>query len=108
MLFKILCINIISIIYANERLSQLLPKAIWIWLFPNIRYDGQLDKPFRCPMCLTFWLSLIYVLFFGKLTLGWMGLIILIAYMSDVTADMLRLAKDIITKLIDWIYGKIK
>ena len=65
---------------------------------------GSIGRPFSCSTCMTFWLSLFYVIITGNLSFGNVGLCMAAALTTSITLDLIHLIKDIATNLITCIY----
>lgn len=76
------------------------------WLHVN-PYNLAL-KPFDCSLCMTWWVCLAVALIEGSLSLGAVTAAALLAFAADWIGSALRMVKDIMVKLIDWIYNKLK
>lgn len=57
-------------------------------------------KPFCCSLCMTFWLSIIYVFCMGCFTIPMIAYCCLISYLTTVFNDLLRLLLDIMKTII--------
>ena len=64
-------------------------------------------KPFDCSLCMTFWLCTIYLLIYNQLSLKYITITLLLAISTEIIQSLIRLAQDIITKLIDILYNKL-
>ena len=60
-------------------------------------------KPFDCSLCMTFWVSLIYLLVFQELTILNFMLVCLSSWFSQFTNDFFYMFKAVWVKLIDKI-----
>lgn len=74
--------------------------------------NGQIKKPimikpFCCSLCMTFWLSMIYLLVVHQFTLGMIVYTCAVSYLTSVIKDLMILVKDTLTNLITIIYNKI-
>lgn len=69
-------------------------------------------KPFDCPLCLTFWLSIIYILIINQFTLLNLTYICVIAMLTPQITEALLSLKDFIimiqTKIANWLQKQIK
>lgn len=66
--------------------------------------DNFRIKPFDCSLCMTFWVTLIYLYLTHSFTLPLIATCCLFAFLTPVSKDLLLLIKDLITKLINTIY----
>jgi hypothetical protein len=60
-------------------------------------------KPFDCSLCMTFWVSLIYLLIINELTIESFALVCLSAWLTTFTNDIYIVVKEMWTKLINKI-----
>ena len=60
-------------------------------------------KPFDCSLCMTFWVSLIYLLVINGLTIESFVLVCLSAWLTTFTNDIYIVVKEMWTKLINKI-----
>lgn len=65
-------------------------------------------KPFDCSLCMTWWLTLLYIVVRGEFTLGNITLCALCALFADKVTEALSLLRDIWTKTITVIYKLLK
>lgn len=56
-----------------------------------------------CSLCITWWLSLLYIIIFGKFNLFNIMLCILVACLSPIIKDMYYTITDTIIKILRWI-----
>ena len=80
--------------------------AIWRWVFkanPREYRDFRM-KPFDCSLCSSFWLGLLYLIIWGKWTLGLMVFQLFLSIMTPHIKDILILIKDFVNKIIETIY----
>lgn len=61
-------------------------------------------KPFSCSLCMTFWTGLIYLLITAQFNILMISYVALLAFMTPVIGDFLQWVKDLLTKLIDFLY----
>ena len=104
-ILEILLLSIV-IIYGNtiSGFGATLQDKIWqMWLFPKYP-KSILDKPFFCSLCLTFWVGLGWLLYREEFTLINVVLVCGISYLTDVTESVIRLIKDYLIKILDFLY----
>ena len=74
--------------------------------------DEYINKRFKfhhlphllmCQLCQTWWLTLLYILVTGNLSLFNICVCLFIAYMGDVWRPILNLIKGYLLKLIEWM-----
>ena len=83
----------------------------WVWkkAFKTIPYNEEFRmKPFDCSLCVTFWTGLIYLAIVGEFNLPAIACVCLLAFLTPIAADLLRLFKDILTKAIAKLYEWLK
>ena len=56
-------------------------------------------KPFDCSLCMTFWISLIYLLVFGLFSIESFMLICLSSWLTQFTNDIFNIIKELWIKL---------
>ena len=64
-------------------------------------------KPFDCSLCMTFWISLIYVYLVGQFGIYGIFLACINSYIVQFSKDLYLLIKDIFAKVLDLIYKLI-
>lgn len=60
-------------------------------------------KPFDCSLCMTFWVSIIYLLIINGLTIESFALVCVSAWLTTFTNDIYIVVKETWTKLINKI-----
>ena len=60
-------------------------------------------KPFDCSLCMTFWVSLIYILVFNLFSIESFTLVCLSSWFSQFTNDFFNMFKAVWVKIIDKI-----
>lgn len=64
--------------------------------------------PFDCSLCMTWWSCLIYLIVANALTLPYIALSLLFAWLTTIEKDIFIMVKDMVTKLIDLLYTLFK
>ena len=64
-------------------------------------------KPFDCSLCTTFWLSIIYLLVIGKLSIPTLAISLVIAYLTPVIKMVFELFTALLETLITRIMNKL-
>lgn len=102
MILDILLIAVITVIVIDlSGFIQSLESGLSKWLrIPNVR----IPRPFSCSLCSTFWLSIIYIIIIGKLTILNVAIILLISYMTPIIKDILIFLKDMMSQIITILY----
>ena len=109
----ILNIFIISIIWVLILdlcgFARTIDKTLYKIFYPGkpFREDAHF-KPLDCSLCLTVWTSLIYLIVIHSLTLPNIALSLLFAWLTTIEKDVFIFIKDLITKLIDYLYALFK
>lgn len=67
--------------------------------------NGQIKKPitlkpFSCSLCMTFWLSLIYVIIMNSFSLPMVGYICLIAFLTPIFNDIMVFVRETLKTII--------
>lgn len=62
-------------------------------------------KPFDCPFCVNWWVSLGYLLITNELTITAVMVALLLSTMTPIIKDAIYLVRDSIGKIIDKIYN---
>lgn len=67
--------------------------------------NGKIKKPFSlrplsCPLCMTFWCGLAYLLITGTFTIPMVAYVCLLSYLTTVFADIMRLVTELLKTLI--------
>lgn len=88
-----------------------LKQAIWKWVFkgnPREYRDFRL-KPIDCALCSSFWLGMLYLVIWGKWTIGLMVFQLFLSYITPVIKDALLLIKAILQRMVDavWDYFQL-
>ena len=74
----------------------------------KIKSSSYILKPFDCSLCMTFWISLIYLIIQNQVTLISITYTLVIALLTPQINDLVKLLQDLITKLINIVYRKIQ
>lgn len=109
-ILNIFLINLICIIIIDQaKFPDEIKKIIAKWVSNGKREDVDYSlKPLDCSLCSTFWLSIIYLIISGNLSLLTIAISLLISNFSKITNDFITLIMDILTKIIYKIYDKIE
>lgn len=70
--------------------------------------DDARFKPFDCSLCMSWWSCLIYLILTNSLTIFYIMIALLFAWLTTTEKDILIFIKDLITKLIDLLYNTFK
>lgn len=99
LLLAIVTIFIVDISGIIETLKDYLGK----WLKIIV---GRL-RPLDCSLCMTFWVCLIYAICVGAFSIPMLAYISLLSFLSMRIGDLLRLADDILSALINKITKRL-
>lgn len=64
-------------------------------------------KILECSFCQTFWCSLLYLLVTNNVTLYYIAIVLLMAYMNPVLVDICMTIRDTASTIINYINNKI-
>ena len=98
LLITIILVFIIDLSGFTQSIQYILKK----WLKTN---KDIVIKPFMCSLCMTFWTGIIYSLIMHSLTIPILAFITLLAFMTPVIKDILKLIQDLIIAVINVIYN---
>lgn len=100
-LILVYIIDLSGVMISIKRLIwRILVGSKTIYLADNIEF-----KPFTCSKCMTWWISLLFILFFIPFTninilIFWIGYAALLSYMSTTSLNLLILIKDTLDSII--------
>lgn len=92
-LIQFIIVNIIDVSDLIYELERMIGKYLSI---KNVR----IPKPFSCSYCMNFWVSIIYLLCIGNLTLPYIAVVLTLSALTTVTRDVMWLISDICTTII--------
>jgi hypothetical protein len=78
---------------------DVLKEKIWGVLYKPIPYNNWSLKPFDCPICLTFWIGLIYLFIIKDITLLNITIVCLYSLFQPVINNILIIIKELLIKL---------
>ena len=78
---------------------DVLKQKIWSILYNPITYNNWSLKPFDCPLCLTFWVGLIYLFINKDITLLNITIVCLYSLFQPVINNILIIIKELLIKL---------
>lgn len=102
---QIICVIIIDLSGFTE---SLLTAISYFLTQGKITKTDYSIKPFTCSLCMTWWLSLIYLVITHNLSLLLILTALLAAYLTPITKDILILISDLAAKLNRVIYNLLK
>lgn len=56
-------------------------------------------KPFKCSLCLTTWIGLIYILIKGCFTIPMIGYVLLLAFLTPIANNLLIMVREALIKI---------
>lgn len=77
-----------------------LEKGLERWLHIH---KAHVPKPFSCSLCMTHWIGLIWLVASGNITLAWYCVVLGLAFLTTVTADICWTVRDALTKAVGFI-----
>ena len=96
MILDLLFINIIiTLIFLSGFIDSIDDAIQKRWKFHH------LPKPFSCCLCSTFWVSLIWVIATGQVSLLSIALCLINAYLTEVTTPLITTIKNWMLKIIE-------
>lgn len=97
-LFLIACIVVIIVDLSGiiDSIKYAIGKMLGAKDYHNIKL-----KPFECSFCMTFWISLIYIIVMGELTLFNIFYICLMSTFTTIIKDTILTLKDLFTKILN-------
>lgn len=79
-----------------------LKKLLWK-LLKSEPYQPYIFKPFDCSLCMTWWISLIWLLITNQLSLITITVVCITSFLTPVIENLLILIKDILIILLNKI-----
>ena len=98
----LLLTTILVLIIDLSGFTQSIQTILKKWLKTN---KDIVIKPFMCSLCMTFWTGIIYAFIMHSLTIPILAYITLLAFMTPVIKDILKLIQDFIMAVINGIYN---
>lgn len=97
-LIQVICVVVIDVLGAvDEMLTPLFRKITGSKI-------GHIGKPLSCSTCMTFWISLIWLIATGNFTLPWIAFILILAVFAPLTYLIISFLKDAAIKQINELY----
>ena len=97
-LFSILIISVLVIDISGFVHSIKAAIGKFLGISPN----GFRIKPFDCSFCMTFWVSLIYLLVVGRFTLANIAIVLLLCCLTTPLKNLVMSVRDKLTKWMDF------
>ena len=104
-MINLILINII-VVFLIDQSGFIVEFKSW---FKKLLTKGKMSdsnyslKPFDCSLCVTFWVSLIYLFIINGLTIESFALVCVSAWLTTFTNDIYIVVKEMWTKLINKI-----
>lgn len=104
-LLTLLLIQVIAVCYVMSGFPDSLKSGLkWVITKGKMSGSNYRLKPFDCPLCMTFWSCIIYLLCTTQLTIPYIAAAIVLAMFTSTTENIIRMVQDLITALINVIY----
>ena len=110
MILNLFIISIIWVLILDlSGFALTIDKIFYKIFYPKrpFRTDAHFP-PFDCCLCMTWWSCLIYLIVANALTLPYIALSLLFAWLTTIEKDIFIMVKDMVTKLIDLLYTLFK
>ena len=98
----------INILWINLIVALVFLSGFWDVLDSELNKRVQfahLPHIFTCALCQCWWLSLLYIIIAGKLTLLNVLLCLVNAHLTEITIPMITTVKNYLLKVIEWLNG---
>ena len=103
LIFNLLWINLIMVLIHESGFIENIDE--WI----NDKYKFyHLPYPIRCCLCGTWWISLLFIIITGQLSLLAVVLCLLNAHLTKITQPLYRLAENLMLKIIELLNRWLK
>lgn len=105
-IFNILLISVICVIIIDcTDIIDSIKHCIWKFAFKNTKpYKDFQFKPFSCSLCMTWWLSLIYLIISHHITLYYIAFALFAAYMTPVINTSLIFVKELFATIFNILF----
>jgi len=109
MIFKLLLIQVICVIVIDmtDFIDSIKSFLSWVFTLGKSTRNNYRLKPIDCSLCSTLWTCIAYLWYTGNLSISTLALSLCIALFSDVTGYIIRLVKDYIIFIIQWLQKPI-
>lgn len=78
---------------------EVIKEKIWNYLYNPIPYTNWSLKPLDCPICLTFWVGLIYLFIIKDITLLNITIVCLYSLFQPIINNIIILIRELLIKL---------
>ena len=99
MILDLLILNLIVVLIFNSGFPYEIDEMISKW----IPLHHLPEKPFLCVLCSTFWVSIIYLLIVGKMSLLGVLLCLISATFTSVTTPLVKTIEMLMLKVLEEI-----
>ena len=105
-IINILLISVICVIIIDGTdFIETIKHTIWKFAFNSSKpYRDFQFKPFSCSLCMTWWLSLAYLIFSHHITLPYIAFSLLVAYMTPVINTSLIFVKELFATIFNILF----
>lgn len=86
-------------------IMDFIKRKIWKYAFGSRPYQPFSMKPFDCPLCLSWWSGILYLILTHSFSFPSLGFVALVSFLTTVEKDLLLLIRDILVKIISLIYS---
>lgn len=93
-LIQFIIVNIIDVSSLIYELEKMIGKYLSI---KNVK----IPKPFSCSYCMNFWVSIIYLLCIGNLTLPYIAVVLTLSALTEITREAVNFIKDLFTTIFN-------
>ena len=101
--------TIINLLLINVIVALVYMSGFWDTMdyYVNKHFKfHHLPHIFQCYLCQTMWLSVIYILIAGKLSLLWLAMCLVNAHLTEVMVPLLTVVKNWLLKVVKWVMPK--
>lgn len=104
-LINLLMINImITYIWQISGFIDEIKRLVWKILWKNnIPYKNFDFKPFTCSICMTFWISILYILIMNNFSLFYIFMCIINSYLNPIIYNILIGIKEFLIRITNKI-----
>lgn len=95
----LLLTTIITYTVGISGVVEVIKEKIWNYLYNPIPYTYWSLKPFDCPICLTFWVGLIYLFIIKDITLLNITIVCLYSLFQPIINNILIVIRELLIKL---------
>ena len=89
-------------------IRKFVAKQIYKFTKIKVEYKDLRLKPIGCSLCSTWWSGLIYLLIFGKFTLGYIAFVAFLSLISSNISGFMFTLKDYLATFENWLQKLIQ